>query len=217
MNSPLSQFLFRRALPPALFFAAAIGLHGASANNPLLENNPFVPEGWQPPQPRQPPPQPQRPPPPAQPQPLDRLEFRSIARFNGVETFSLFDPTENRRFWLGLNQTDSGFTVTDYNPKEDSVVVKHEGKTRTIALHEAKIQAMAEAPTPATARPGPGGRPTAQPAASPEERMQDLAEEIRRRREIRRQLVEGAQQQSPTPEVSEQVTMEPPLPPNPGY
>jgi len=120
------------------------------------------------------------------------MEFRGIARINGEPSFSLYDPTNQRSYWLRLNQPDSGFTVTEYKPREDAVVVRHEGQARTISLHEARVQAMA---TPPPTPPGgvTPGTEQAQ-ATTPEARMQDLAEEIRRRREIRRALVEGTQQ-----------------------
>jgi hypothetical protein len=184
----------------------------ANVADELVRNSPFLPDGWAPPQPR---PQPAPPPRPTQPQPLDRVEFRSKVNLGGKTTFSIFDPTNNRSHWLGLNQTEGGFTILEYKPKEDSIVVRHDGRTRTISLHEAKVQAMAEAapaPTPGRAQ---GGVAASQPAASPEERMQNLAEEIRRRREIRRALVEGGEPQ----EAQQQSVgnVEPPMPPNPEF
>ncbi len=167
--------------------------------NELVRNSPFLPEGYQPPQDRRPTPPPQRPPPPSGPEPLDRIEFRGMANFGGRTEFSLFDPSQKRSFWIGLNRTEGGFTVAEYKDKEDAIVVRHEGKTRTISLHESKIAALAPEATPAPARPRePGARPT--PAAQPEdpeERMRNLADEIRRRREVRRALVEESEGNQP--------------------
>lgn len=162
--------------------------------NDLVQNSPFLPEGYQSQEDRQPPRPPERPPPPSGQEPLDKIEFRGMANFGGKTEFSLFDPAQKRSFWIGLERTEGGFTITEFKEKEDAVVVSHEGKTRTISLHESKVAALVpEAPTP----PSPRGRespsvPTARPE-DPEERMRNLADEIRRRREIRRALVEEAE------------------------
>lgn len=189
----------------------------ASPGNDLVKNSPFVPEDWSPEPPRQ---ARARPTPPRQPQPLDKLEFRSIANFGGKRTFSLFDPTQNRSYWLGIDETEAGFTVVDYQEKEDSVVVRHEGRTRTVPLHVSKIQAMAQEAPPAQRQGGGQSDRTerAAEATTPEERMQNLAEEIRRRREIRRALVEGNQPPGGGNNAAPQnQSAEPPIPPSPEF
>jgi len=184
----LSRFplRFRFFAIPALILASASAGAFANVGDELVKNSPFLPEGYQPPRPPdRTPPRPTRPP---EERPLDKLEFRSIAKLSGETTFSLFDPTEKRGFWLTVNQSEGGFTLVEYKEKEDSVVVRHDGRTRVIPLRESKVVAIADAPA---TRPAP--TPTAAPAAeaaNPEERMQNLAEEIRRRREIRRALIE---------------------------
>lgn len=179
-----------------LGFVLSLGVAWAdvSNGNELVRNSPFLPEGYQPPSDRRPTPPPARPPPPAGPDPLDRIEFRGMANFGGKTEFSLFDPAQKRSFWIGLGRTDGGFTIEEYKEKEDAVVVRHEGKARTISLHESKIAALApDTPTPPTPREtGNRTAPAAQPE-NPEERMKNLADEIRRRREIRRALVEEAE------------------------
>ncbi len=175
---------------PALIMAAAVTVAHANVGDELIKNSPFLPEGYEPPKPqnRTPPRPPQKP----EERPLDKLEFRSIAKLSGEMTFSLFDPMEKRGFWLGVDQSEGGFTVLEYKEKEDSVVVRHDGRTRVIPLHESKVTALAEAP-PTPTPPG-GAQPAAtEEAGTPEERMQNLAAEIRRRREIRRALIEQNQ------------------------
>lgn len=166
-----------------------------AAGNGLVGNSPFLPEDYEPPREREerrPEPRP-RPEPPRGPQPLDQLEFRGLTKFGGELAFSLYDATESRSFWIGVGQSEAGFNVVEYDEGEDAVVVRHDGNTRTVALHESKVQEMPESEARPAQR-GSGDRRSSE-AEDPEERMQNLAEEIRRRREVRRNLIEEAEAQ----------------------
>lgn len=184
---------------------AALSLH--ANGDDLVRNSPFLPHDYQPRRPSAPTPPRQT---QQQPQPLDRLEFRSITNFGGRLSFSLFDPTENRSFWIGLNERDGGFSVIEFKEKEDAVVVRHEGRTRTISLHEAKVTAMAAEPTPPPSSRRPDRREQANRPEAAEERMQELAAEIKRRREIRRALVEGNEPPPPSGEEAADSQGQPP-------
>ena len=191
---------YRRLLAGLAVLMGAVSLH---AVEDLVERSPFIPEGWSPPQPPRPR---ETPPPPAQPQVLDSIEFRGMTKWQGEYMFSLFDPTERRSFWLGVNQSDSGFTVTEFNERDETVVVRHENRTRTVGLRESQVQAIPET-AEASARPAQTTRrPSSQQqqAQSPEERMQQLAEEIRRRRAARRQVIEETQADTATDSPSAQ-------------
>jgi hypothetical protein len=177
-----------------LVLPAAVASAAVVDGNDLARNSPFLPEGYTPPQERRAAPPPPRPTPPPGPQPLDQIEFRGMTRIGGETSFSLFDPNQKRSFWIGLGQSDGGFEVVEYKQREEAVVVKHDGKSRTIPLHQSKIAALApDAPPPP--RPTETGqqRERAVQPQDPEDRMRNLAEEIRRRREIRRALVEEAE------------------------
>lgn len=172
--------------------ALSVVLAAGASGRDLLTNSPFVPEGYEPPQPRQErPPPPPRPEPPRGPQPLDRLEFRGLTKLGGKLAFSLFDPIEKRSFWIGIGQSEAGFSVVEFKEREDAVVVTHDGRTRTVALHESQVQVLPDTAAPAVRRTTATERPAE--AVDPEERMQNLAEEIRRRREVRRALIEEAE------------------------
>jgi hypothetical protein len=122
---------------------------------------------------------------------LDRLEFRGLTKLGGKLAFSLFDPTEKRSFWIGVGQSEAGFAVVEFNEREDAVVVTHDGRTRTVSLHESQVQVLPDTAPPPVRPTGATERPTE--TVDPEERMQNLAEEIRRRREVRRTLIEEAE------------------------
>lgn len=185
------QFYLRFFLIPALVVAAGTASLQADVGKELINNSPFLPEGYTPPRPvdrRRPPP-----PKPPEEKPLDSLEFRSLATLSGGLTFSLYDPMEKRGFWLGVDESEAGFTILEFKEKEDAVVVRHDGETRTISLHESKVLAMANPPPETRSAP----QASNSEPANPEERMQNLAEEIRRRREVRRALIEKNQRENP--------------------
>lgn len=181
----------RLLLSCALALGAASHAVAQADGDELVENSPFLPEGYQPPQERRPPRQ-EQPPPPRGPEPLDQIEFRGMTTFNGQTSFSLFDPNQKRSFWVPLERTEGGFTVVEYKEGEEAVVVRHEGKQRTISLHESKVAALPEAAASPPRNRGRDNPPAAQ-AEDPEERMKNLAEEIRRRREMRRAALEEAE------------------------
>lgn len=124
---------------------------------------------------------------------LDRFELRGVASFGGVATFSIYDTTNNRGYWIPLNSSDAGVRVASYDPATEAVVVEGEGGSRRLFLKEAQIQTMMPpAPVPVAAA-GPQGMPlpaiagavtTEQEMA---ERRQRIIEELRRRRALRQQ------------------------------
>lgn len=124
---------------------------------------------------------------------LDRFELRGVASFGGTLTFSVYDTTNNRGYWIPLNGTEGGVRVASYDPATEAVVVEGEGGTRRLFLKEAQIQTMMPpAPVPAQATTvqgtplpvSPGGITTEQEMA---ERRQRIIEELRRRRALRQQ------------------------------
>jgi hypothetical protein len=138
-------------------------------------------------------------PPPVTGSPLDRFELRGIMTI-GTQTFvTLFDTSTSKSLTLAPGETLEGVKASDFRPDEDSVRIESSGQSRRLKLKEAKIVALAVPPP--TAPPPPGGPvqvaagqpPVPGPTMTDEEartRMQRVAEEIRRRREMRRQMLE---------------------------
>ncbi len=134
----------------------------------------------------------------------------------GVHTFSLFDTTTSKGFWINLDETVEGVSISDYKKSDESVLVRSGGYERRLKLKEAQIVALrVTPPKPKTStnlktrRKPPSGPPTFIPDAPPsgvpdrgpinnlsdEEvraRMQKVAEEIRRRRAMRRTMADEA-------------------------
>jgi hypothetical protein len=140
---------------------------------------------------------------------LDRIEFRGVMKAGDDTLVVLFDTTKSRSTVLKLDETVDGLKVTDYQSENDRVRVESGSEAKWVELREAKVIAAAIPPPQQTANAGQQpGRPTVaangQPAntgmaqVSDDEvrkRMQRVAEEIRRRRALRRQALQEAQQQ----------------------
>lgn len=143
--------------------------------------------------------------------PLDSMEFNGVVEIGGVAWLSLYDPQAKKSYWLSKEEAaEDGITLESFDKGsqrgEESITVRQGSMTRRLTLKDADIISLKEAPRPAiqraTQRAAPGGEPQAlqrvqQPkameAASDEEvreRMQRVAEEIRRRRTLRQNAVE---------------------------
>ena len=143
--------------------------------------------------------------------PLDAMEFNGVVEIGGVAWLSLYDPQAKKSYWLSKEDAaEDGITLAHYDrgsqPGEESIVVRQGSMTRRLTLKDADIISLKEAPRPAiqraTQRAAPAvqaqtlqrvQQPKAMEAATDEEvreRMQRVAEEIRRRRTLRRDVVE---------------------------
>jgi hypothetical protein len=151
--------------------------------------------------------------------PLDSLEFRGVLTLSGRTFVTLFDTNGSRTFTAEVGETVNNIKVSSYrfSGEDDVIVVESGGRTRNLTLRKAKIVAMAvppptATPLPAGTPPGPpmpgqpgqvgqpvqpgqlGSAPGTITQMSDEEvrqRMQRVAEEIRRRRAVRREMLES--------------------------
>lgn len=172
----------------ALFLLGlAPGANSASAAlSDLVSNSPFVPPGGS-----------------ASSAPVDdnaAIELRGIVQVGNEIHFGIFDASKNRGEWVRLNQTADSVTVTSYDAASDRVVVRHNGRELTLALKEAKIvsspppQAVANAPQGGPPQPSREAQANgASSVTSSAERLERVAEEIRRRRALRAQAGSPAQ------------------------
>jgi hypothetical protein len=186
---------------------------GLSVFGQETQENPFLPEGYE---------VPNKPAEPPKPSPVAQFELRSIMVLNGVHTFSLYDTKTKKGFWIDLNETVEGVSISDYNESDESINVRSGGYSRRLKLKEAQIVALKVAPPPRTPTSSstapdlnsvppnppnmiPGPPPSAPPSGVPSRaainnlsdeevraRMQRVAEEIRRRRAMRRSMADGA-------------------------
>jgi hypothetical protein len=138
------------------------------------------------------------------------IEFRSVVFEDGEYAFSLYDQGSQQSAWLRIGETGLPFIVRSYDQERDIVTVEHQGRSLTLELQPGRMSDQPSPGTPPAPLPGPAqagsGPPLpsaaeasgqgsmsipAQPApggsnAGPNQesqRLQALADEIRRRRQ----------------------------------
>jgi hypothetical protein len=117
-----------------------------------------------------------------------QLEFRGIAADDNGTLFSVYDLAYNRGYWV-REGGDGEIAVKTFNAADNQLVVEQAGRTLTLSLKRASIQAgaaapVAAAPSPGNAPSGSNNRTAANPAADAQ-RLEAVAAEVRRRRSLR--------------------------------
>lgn len=117
-----------------------------------------------------------------------QLEFRGIAADDNGTLFSVYDLAANRGYWV-REGGDGVIAVKTFDPAENRLVVEQGGRTLTLSLKRALIQAgatgtVAATPSPGNAPSGSNNRTAANPAADAQ-RLEAVAAEVRRRRALR--------------------------------
>lgn len=134
------------------------------------------------------------------------LEFRSVVFERGEFAFSIYDQASRESKWVRLGQTDLPFVARSYDQEQDLLTVEYQGRITALKLQPARMAGQAssgsgtappplpsaqESAGPAQPRPANStstGPPSASPppAVNPEEsqRLQEMADEIRRRRQL---------------------------------
>jgi hypothetical protein len=125
------------------------------------------------------------------------FEFRAVLEENNSKFFSIYETATRRSNWVELNDPVNGFAVKSYDAAKESITVDYQGKSITLAIKRAPAvaQVMQQPPQPMPGPNGiipPQGNPAAQagqagPTAVDQQRIQQIQEEIRRRRALRSQ------------------------------
>lgn len=136
------------------------------------------------------------------PSSLDQFQFNGLMVMNGKVRISLFDAKDNKSFWIRQGQLgEYGISFQRFDEENETVVISQGGVTKKLSLNKVKIEplkisaprntiAMPSPPTPGSVtRATPGNRVETDEEAR--ERIQRVAEEIRRRRAERRQQLEN--------------------------
>lgn len=130
------------------------------------------------------------------------LEMRSVVFVDGAYRFSIYDQGTHESNWVGIGEKGYPFVVRSFNRERDELTVEHQGRSMVLGLQPARMASTANATPPAPGPlPGPGdpanrrnqGPPNAGPGAGSQpagnapnaaeaQRLQNLADEIRRRR-----------------------------------
>jgi len=96
-------------------------------------------------------------------------------------SFCIYDTVKKSSTWMGLNEPGNDVVVKSYNSSDDSVMIQTEGRTMPLALHTAKIGG------PSITR-GVAFNPS---PADEARRLQAVANEVQRRRQLREQAMQG--------------------------
>lgn len=127
-----------------------------------------------------------------------QLEFRGVAEENGVLWFSLYDTATKRSTWVRRDATGTGPAIRAYDATTPAVTIEYQSKTLTLPLRRAPQVAVAPMPQPGGPGPLPGnavvigGGPTPSGGAAGLDaaRIQQIQDEIRRRRALRQQAIQ---------------------------
>lgn len=125
------------------------------------------------------------------------LELRGIMADGDDYMFSVFDSAKKTSAWSRLNETGRGFVVKSFDAAHDTVTVENQGRTLTLALKAAKVaSAPAVSFHPQQQQPTPVGGPVVlNPTPADEQRrLEAVAAEVRRRRALREQAAQAANQ-----------------------
>jgi hypothetical protein len=115
----------------------------------------------------------------------DPLEFRSVSEEKGKKYFSIYETAVHRSTWVELNDSVNGFAIKGYDATHDKITVEYHNKTLILPLKRAAAVAQAS-PSVSSGLP-PLGNASVQGITSPSDpqRLQQIQEEIRRRRALR--------------------------------
>lgn len=133
-----------------------------------------------------------------------QLEFRGVAEENGVLWFSLYDTATKRSTWVRRDAAGTGPAIRAYDPATPAVTIEYQSKTLTLPLRRAPQIAVAPQPQQGGSGPVPGnpvvigGAVSGGPAPMDAARIQQIQEEIRRRRALRQQAIQPNAPPTPT-------------------
>lgn len=121
------------------------------------------------------------------------FEFRAVLEGN---FFSIYETATRRSYWVEMNDPVNGFSVKGYDGGKESITMEYQGKAMTLPIKRAPAVAQVmQQPMPQPGSNGmmqPNNNPPGQvgpvgPTAVDQQRIQQIQEEIRRRRALRSQ------------------------------
>lgn len=144
----------------------------------LLKKNPFgdQPEGEKP------------------PEPAPQLELRGVVKEKGGYLLSLYDAISRKSWWMEVGQSENDLLARGYDPKQEMAMLERQGKPMALSLKSTGLRgviAVAHASQSNGIALGNAAVATPQAAMSPlpsseVQRLAQIGEEIRQRREQRR-------------------------------
>jgi hypothetical protein len=125
------------------------------------------------------------------------LELRGIMTTPEGARFDIFDPVKKSGTWSAVNERGHDFMIKSADLARSRVLVQAAGRMIPLSLKTAKVGVI----TPEGRGPGngQGGQGAAVAPADEAARLAAVAEEVRRRRQLRDQAAQGGAQAAPTP------------------
>lgn len=133
---------------------------------------------------------------PAAEAPAQAWEFRGMVEENGVLWFSLYEPGTRRSLWRRLQQPDEHVVVRHFDPNGSTLTIEFQSRTLVLPLRSApRTEGPPAGTIPPIGSPQPAAAATTATTATPDnaQRLQQIAEEIRRRRALRQQTLQNTQ------------------------
>lgn len=126
-------------------------------------------------------------------------EFRGLVEENGVLWFSLYETSSRRSAWRRLQQPDEQLVVRQYDANGNTLTIEFQSRTLVLPLRSApRTEGSPVAPQlPPGAQPAVAANATPAAPADNAQRLQQIAEEIRRRRALRQQTLQNTQNNPP--------------------
>jgi hypothetical protein len=124
------------------------------------------------------------------------LEFRGVTDMGNGLNFRVVDTGPKKGgAWVRLNERDPelGVVAKQYDAANEMLTVDYQGRTLTLAMHQAKVTSSGNAPNiPLGGIPMPAGIPPPAVAlnttpAQEQQRLEAVAAEVARRRQLREQ------------------------------
>jgi hypothetical protein len=148
------------------------------------------------------------------------IELRGILEEPNGSLFGLYDPVKRLGGWVKLNEAGHDFTVRSYDSSNDAVTVDYQGRVLTLALKSAKIESMPMMAQPQpnmVPRPPMGGpQISAVPTIDEAKRLEAVAAEVQRRRQMRQAAMQPQPQMPNQPPPPVLLPVQPNQPGRPG-
>jgi hypothetical protein len=136
------------------------------------------------------------------------IELRGVMTAPDGVHFAIYEPATQKGNWVKLGEAGSTYVVRSYDEANTSVAVEYQGRLQTLTLKEAKFDGTAAVVPMAVQQPnmpGPQVRPAAgAPAIAPNPadeaaRLQQVANEVKRRRAARQAATQAGNTNPPAP------------------
>lgn len=124
-----------------------------------------------------------------------QFEFRGVVAEADGYSFSVYDAARREADWVKLDEPGGAVVARRYDPAKDTLTIEHNGQMLALNLKHAPVRPLAAAPPapvsppplPTTGAPRTPAAGNAPPTTNVQEaqRLQNIADEIRRRRALR--------------------------------